>query len=239
MFTHRVQWLVGGLVLGLAFPALGQLPPPATRPAPPASAPPLADANRAEQAILQALGSNAATAPYKFSVQPKNGRYVLSGRVGTKQIHDMAIRIAPDTGVPITDQIVIDTLVSYGAAALTNRAYGPRAGVYGSIVGSPVGINSYIYPPPLFGRYDDPFWGLEPPVISYPPWWRSVVYRQPLDSNLTGPYPVPPVGSIPALPPGTPASQQAAALAGSLPVGIQTPTALLLRHHRDRRAHLI
>ena len=30
----------------------------------------------------------------------------------------------------------------------------------------------YIYPPPLMGRLDDPFFGLVPPIVSFPPWWR-------------------------------------------------------------------
>ena len=28
-----------------------------------------------------------------------------------------------------------------------------------------------MYPPPLFGWLDDPFFGYVPPLISYPPWW--------------------------------------------------------------------
>jgi hypothetical protein len=29
-----------------------------------------------------------------------------------------------------------------------------------------------VYPPPLFGRVDDPFFGFEPPLVSFPPWWN-------------------------------------------------------------------
>ena len=33
----------------------------------------------------------------------------------------------------------------------------------------------YIYPPPLMGRFDDPFFGFVPPLVSFPPWWRRSV----------------------------------------------------------------
>jgi hypothetical protein len=29
----------------------------------------------------------------------------------------------------------------------------------------------------LFGRIDDPFFGFEPPILSYPPWWPAVALR--------------------------------------------------------------
>ena len=35
----------------------------------------------------------------------------------------------------------------------------------------------YVYPPPLFGRVDDPFFGFVPPLVSFPPWWRRRVKR--------------------------------------------------------------
>jgi BON domain len=200
MSRHRMLWLVGVLVGGLALPALAQTNPAPTRHTP-------VDANQARQSILRALASSPVTAPYQFWVEHKNGRFVLTGRVGTTEIHDVAVRIALDSGLPITDQLVIDTSSRFAAAALAARGLGPMAAAFGPVANSAVGSNSYIYPPPLFGRYDDPFFGMEPPIISYPPWWRSVVYREPLDSNLTGAYPVPPVGSIPA-PPGMPPGAQ-------------------------------
>ena len=46
-----------------------------------------------------------------------NGAVVLSGVVGTKQAHDVAVRIAIDTGVPFRDNLVIDT----GAVASWRR----------------------------------------------------------------------------------------------------------------------
>ena len=52
----------------------------------------------------------------------------------------------------------------YGGGAL------PGSGTYGSL--------PYTYPPPLFGRLDDPFFGFEPPPISYPPWWNAMTARR-------------------------------------------------------------
>jgi osmotically-inducible protein OsmY len=200
-----------GLVLGLAGGAFAQN----------AKAPSGSQGTvKPEQAILQALASNTVTAPYSFRVTPRDKRYSLEGRVGTRQVHDAAVRIALAMGYPITDQLVIDTAEAWRTAAM--NPLGPTAGAVGPIVTSPVGMNSYIYPPPLFGRYDDPFWGLQPPAISYPPWWRSVVYRQPLDPSLTGPYPVPPVGSMP-VPPGAQEQRPTGSVA---PAGSELPADL-------------
>src|SRR5262245_56642325 len=63
---------------------------------------------RPEQAILQALASNPVTGPSRFSVAYRNGKYVLMGRVGTKQIHDAAVQTLVALGYPFVDQLVID-----------------------------------------------------------------------------------------------------------------------------------
>ena len=67
-------------------------------------------------------------------------------------------------GIPIADQIVIDTAAGYAAA----QAGGPWTAPQGSI------LNSYTYPPTLFGRFDDPFFGLEPPLVTHAPWFGAV-----------------------------------------------------------------
>jgi len=117
---------------------------------------------------LTALRSNPVTAPYAISATRRNGVVVLAGRVGTKQIHDAAVRMAIDLGAPFRDDLVIDTAAADQAALMSNAtaaAAGPLA--QGALSSSP-----YIYPPPLFGRLDDPFFGLVPPIVSFPPWWR-------------------------------------------------------------------
>ncbi len=121
-----------------------------------------------ESVLLSALRSNPVTAPYAISAIRRNGVIVLAGRVGTKQIHDAAVRMAIDLGAPFRDDLVIDTAAADQAALMSNAA-GAAAGplAQGSLSSSP-----YVYPPPLMGRLDDPFFGLVPPIISYPPWWR-------------------------------------------------------------------
>ena len=42
---------------------------------------------------------------------------VLAGTVGTKQIHDMAVRLAITTGYPIRDDLVINTGAAHRVAA--------------------------------------------------------------------------------------------------------------------------
>ncbi|MEO6811204.1 MAG: BON domain-containing protein [Isosphaeraceae bacterium] len=99
----------------------------------------------------------------------------------------------------IGDDLVIDTaeiqragLAANAAAAEAAAAAGGRMAPYGPRPGGmpaePVGPQRlpapaysrvsgaipYVYPPPLFGYVDDPFWGFEPPAISYPPWWGAL-----------------------------------------------------------------
>ena len=124
--------------------------------------------------LLNALQSNPVTSPYRIGTSMRGGRVVLWGRVGTKYVHDVAVRIAIDLGVPFRDDLVIDTNEAHRVAAFPAA---PAVPVAGPLVGTP----PYLYPPPLFGRLDDPFYGMEPPLVSYPPWWSAVAGRQPID----------------------------------------------------------
>ncbi|MEJ7638930.1 MAG: BON domain-containing protein [Singulisphaera sp.] len=125
--------------------------------------------------LLGALRSNPDTAPYRIGTSMRGGRVVLWGRVGTKYVHDVAVRIAIDLGYPFRDDLVIDTAEAHRVAAFAAVPAVPLVGPVGGM--GPYGV----YPPPLFGRLDDPFYGMEPPLISYPPWWRAVAGREPID----------------------------------------------------------
>jgi hypothetical protein len=152
----------------------------------------LAGAARGEQpptpdvALRQLLQANPITAPYNVMTSFKNGQVVLSGAVGTKQIHDIAIRLAIASGYPIRDDLVINTALAHRVAAAQAQAQlqaqaaapGAGGGTMAPSLGYGIGNLPYVYPPPLFGRIDDPFFGFEPPILSYPPWWRAVVQRE-------------------------------------------------------------
>ena len=117
--------------------------------------------------MLSAIRANPLTAPYAITAAWRNGKVILAGRVGTSVIHDMAVRTVIDLGYPVRDDLVIDTAEAH-RVALAQAAAGPwswPAG--GSLVGS---APYFVYPPPLFGRVDDPFFGFEPPFVSFPPW---------------------------------------------------------------------
>jgi hypothetical protein len=113
--------------------------------------------------------ANPVTAPYRFAVTPKGRRYILSGRVGTKQVHDVAIQTALALGVAVVDDLTIDTAEAHRAAAI--RAAGLAPGV----TLPPGTLPYYVYPQPLMGRLDNPFYGMEPPLLAYPPWWGPAV----------------------------------------------------------------
>jgi osmotically-inducible protein OsmY len=156
---------IGFAAPGAAIPAHAQNPPSSSTSTP--SLP------RPEVAVLQALRANPLTAPYPIATSWRGGKVVLSGVVGTKTIHDAAVRTAIAIGYPVGDDLKIDTAAAHRVAAATAAASGTMPSALG---GNPY----YVYPPPLFGRLDDPFYGFEPPILSYPPWWRAVAAREPI-----------------------------------------------------------
>jgi osmotically-inducible protein OsmY len=117
------------------------------------------------EALRRALAADPVTAPYEFSTRQDRGRVVLSGRVGTKTVYDRAVRIAIATGIPFTERLVIDT--AEVTRELGTASSMPAARAVPLTNGPP-----YVYPQPLFGYYDDPFFGFEPPLLSFPPWWQ-------------------------------------------------------------------
>ncbi|WP_165225095.1 BON domain-containing protein [Aquisphaera insulae] len=124
--------------------------------------------NRPDAIVLSALRANPATAPYAIRVGWDSGRIVLGGKVGTSVIHDVAVRTVIELGYPIRDDLVIDT----GEAHRVAMEQAIRDGILAP-PGEPVTATSspyFVYPEPLFGRVDDPFYGMEPPLLSLPPW---------------------------------------------------------------------
>lgn len=176
--------LVWGTVGLIIAPLAAAEKPQASPQKTPAAAP------RADLVVLQALLANPVTAPYRIATTLRNGQVVLAGRVGTKQVHDTAVRIALATGYSIRDDLQIDTAETYRVAAAAATGMG---GTIGGIGSPPY----YVYPPPLFGRLDDPFFGFEPPVVSYPPWWRGIAARRTIDLPARTSLGPPPGGAAP------------------------------------------
>ena len=171
---HALALVLGGLMAG---PVFAQQPRPAT------SEP--SRGIRPEDRVLSALRTNPITAPYRISTSWKNGRVVLSGRVATKVIHDAAVATAGSTGASVDDSLVIDTAEAYRSGMSQGQMPGIGQGPMsrGPMMGG--STVPYVYPQPLFGVYDDPFYGFEPPYISYPPWWGGMTARR-LDPPAMG-----------------------------------------------------
>ena len=180
---------LSGLGLASTAPAFAQALAPASPQAPASTRTVAPQVSGLEVSLLRSLQANPITAPYGFSTERRGAKIALRGRVGTKQIHDVAIQTAIALGVPVIDDLVIDTLAAHQAATfqgqiMTGPGVGypsagpssgmgyPGAGVYG------YGSLPYTYPQPLFGRLDDPFFGFEPPAIGYPPWWGALSARR-------------------------------------------------------------
>lgn len=161
---HNRAQVWGGALSALLLVAPSAAPGQAARTVPAPSS--------AETTLLQALAADPVTAPYSFRTRVDRGRVVLMGRVGTKAVYDVAVRIAIATGIPFTDRLVIDTnevtRVPAPVAAGMGGVAAPRAVPLS-------GVPPYVYPEPLFGYYDDPFYGFEPPLFSFPPWWQPRV----------------------------------------------------------------
>lgn len=173
MKTHRTACVALGSTIAVAGLALVFTPETiADEPLPyNVTSPPQATAEAKPDpagALLKALQANPVTAPYRFMIAGGGRQWVLSGRVGTKQAHDVAIRTAIAMGIPVRDDLTIDTTQAIRAAMQA----GPMA--------TPA---SYVYPPPLFGRLDDPFFGFEPPLVTYPPFAGQVAAREPLRTS--------------------------------------------------------
>jgi osmotically-inducible protein OsmY len=126
-------------------------------------------APRPELVVLSAIRSHPLTAPYPIVAIWQKDKVVLAGRVGTKQVHDTAVRLAIAAGYPFRDELVIDT----GMAHLVSQSAAATGGGIGGPLGTQSAASPYVYPEPLFSWMDDPFFGMVPPIISYPPWWRS------------------------------------------------------------------
>ncbi len=180
----------------------------------------------ASELLLGQLAANPITGPYRFQTQVRGGRVVLRGVVGSTKVHGVAVQIATDSGIPFVDELVIDTAAgeavalqasaafgpppiaplfpTYGASSLP--FFGPRAyppptyTFYGSYPGGPP---SYLYPRPLFGRIDEPFFGFEPPVISYPPYWGTLSARRLAEASASGALPMNNIEPEPEVPPGS------------------------------------
>jgi osmotically-inducible protein OsmY len=224
MSQHPMRGLVlslGGLAgLGLAPPAIAQTATPAASSSP-ATAAPAAGAVRPEVVVFQALRANPITAPYWISTSMDGKQVVLAGKVGTKRVHDEAVRTAIAIGYPVRDNLTIDTAEAHRVAAAVASGAGnaglmgpgiyPQAGSIGVGVtpqAGPMGFginpaggyassSSYIYPRPLFGRLDDPFFGFEPPLISYAPWYRGVASYRDQANMLASMAPAVQQGAVP------------------------------------------
>ncbi len=125
-----------------------------------------------EEIILQAMRENPITAPYRFTVKPVGRQYAISGSVGSGMVHEAAVRTLLGLGIPIRDDLTIDTRQADRVAASMPPA---NASV------------PYAYPPPILNRVDDPFYGFEPPLLSYPAWWGAVARRAPLKLGAIDP----------------------------------------------------
>ena len=148
----------------------------------PATAQAQAQAQSPDTIVRQALQSNPVLAPYHLSAFYRNRQMVLSGTVGSKQLHDLAIRLAIAAGYPVRDDLVIDTGAAHRVAALAAQqqtaADCPASQAAALSLGGGSATVPFVYPPPLFGRIDDPFFGYEPPLLTYPPWWRALAARE-------------------------------------------------------------
>ena len=72
------------------------------------------------------------------------------------------------------NELVIDTAAAHQVAAFEGRAGSPGGYAPGYPSTGFYGSAPYLYPQPILGKLDDPFYGFEPPVIAYPPWWGGL-----------------------------------------------------------------
>ena len=61
-----------------------------------------------EESIVKTLHANPVTSPYAFTVKAVGDQFALSGRVGSRRVHDVAIRSTIALGYPVRDDLIID-----------------------------------------------------------------------------------------------------------------------------------
>ena len=167
--------------------------------------------------MARALRANPLTAPYAINATWRDGAVVLSGRVGTKQVHDAAVQMAIAFGLRFRDDLVIDTAETLRVAMSAT----PSMTGYAALAPN-LSASYYVYPQPLFGWLDDPFFGMQPPVVSFAPWWRARRDGPTVGPNGGGPMPpaaatnpggppanMGPSAGMPATSPWTPPGQAA------------------------------
>src|SRR5436305_418816 len=102
---------------------------------------------------------------------------------------------------------------------MRQRTPGLQASLLGAaLLLASLGNLPYTYAPSLFGP-DDPFYGYEPPLLTYPPWWRAVNARAfgGVPYAPANPQALPNAGTIPPNP-GVPAAAATSAPV-TVPVG--------------------
>src|SRR3974390_2740272 len=72
--------------------------------------------DRPDLVVSRVPASNPVTAPYSIKAEWKKGAVVLSGRVGTSVVHDIAIRTVLDLGFSVKDDLIIDTAEAHRVA---------------------------------------------------------------------------------------------------------------------------
>ncbi len=123
---------------------------------------------RPEVVMWRALRANPMTAPYAINVSRKDGALVLAGRVGTKQVHDAAVQMAIAFGFRFRDDLVIDTAETLRVPMSASPSMTGEG-----MLAPNLSSSYYVYPEPLFGWLDDPFFGMQPPPVTFAPWWGS------------------------------------------------------------------
>src|SRR5438128_4057831 len=99
---------------------------------------------RPEITVQNVLRANPVTAPYAIATTWSKGAVVLSGRVGTKPIHDAAVQLAIACGYPFRDDLVIDTAETFRVAMSST----PSMSGYAALAPN-LSASYYVYPQPL------------------------------------------------------------------------------------------
>jgi len=132
---------------------------------------PPSKAQRPEAIVLKAIQANPVSAPYRIKTSWQKGLVVISGRVGSSAVHDVVVRTAIDLGYPFRDDLTVDTSEAARVAPLKAQSavHGPESSHRSDQAGDPA---RSLHPPSFPLREDDPVFGPEPPLVTFPPGWK-------------------------------------------------------------------
>ncbi len=124
---------------------------------------------RAEQIVLKAILADPRCAPYTIKTSLQRRVVVISGRVGSGEVHNLAVQIAIKQGYPFRDDLTVDTSLAARVRADATKPETQGRQLSPTPRSSPSASASRPNATPsLLRSGDDELFETEPPLVRFP-----------------------------------------------------------------------